>query len=91
MTVDTLNRATRRAAHLAMFPRIAPPLSKQDQSTLHRLADAARSYAHARSDARSFCHRGKRFRLHQFDGWLMVSTWSGTPVAGPIRIQGGAL
>lgn len=91
MTVDTLNRATRRAVHLAMFPRLAKPLSKQDQSTLSRLVDAARCYARARPDARSFCHRGKRFLLHQFDCWLIVSTWSGTPIAGPIRVREGAL
>ena len=88
IAADRLGRAIRRAVHGAMFTK-APPLAQADVSALDRLATAARHYAVAHPAARSVCHCGKRFRLQQFDGWLIVTTWRGEPVVGPIRIRGG--
>lgn len=88
IAADVLGRAIRRTVRYAARPEYAPP-SKSDESALCRLATAARNYARYRPGARSFAHLGKRFRLHQFDGWLIVTTWGGEPVAGPVRIRGG--
>lgn len=88
IAADVLGRAIRRAVRYAALPGSAP-LAKVDESALCRLATAARDYARYRPGARSFSHLGKRFRLHQFDGWLIVTTWGGEPVAGPVRIRGG--
>ena len=73
IAADVLGRAIRRTVRYAALPGSAPP-AKADESALSRLETAARAYARARPAALSFCHCGKRFRLHQFDGWLIVET-----------------
>lgn len=88
IAADRLGRAIRRTVRHASLPGSAG-LAKADESALSRLETAARAYARARPAAKSFCHCGKRFRLQQFDGWLIVTTWRGEPVVGPIRIRGG--
>lgn len=88
IAADVLGRAIRRTVRYAALPGSAPP-AKADESALSRLEAAARAYALYRPAGRSFCHCGKRFRLHQFDGWMIVTTWGGEPVAGPVRIRGG--
>ncbi|MCK2128003.1 hypothetical protein MX652_15060 [Thauera aromatica] len=86
IAANLLGRAIRRTVRNAALPG-SIPLAAADESALSRLAIAARDYARYRPSARSFLHMGKRFRLHQFDGWLIVTTWRGEPVVGPIRIQ----
>lgn len=86
IAADVLGRAIRRTVRYAALPGSAPP-TKADESALSRLEAAARLCA--LSAGRSFCHCGKRFHLQQFDGWLIVTTWRGEPVVGPIRIRGG--
>lgn len=85
MISDQLGRAIQRTVNHAVLPGALPP-DARDARAMSRVGTAARAYALARPDAKSFCHCGKRLRLYRFDGWLIVTTWSGVPIVGPIRI-----
>lgn len=56
-------------------------------ATLTKLLGAARRHLATKPQARAIDYRGMRFRLHQFDGWLIVLTWREQPVIGPVRIR----
>lgn len=58
-------------------------------TTLTRLLVAVRGHLAHHRKAHAFDYLGMRFRLHQFDGWVIVLTWRGQPVAGPVRIRQG--
>jgi hypothetical protein len=88
IVTDPLWGAIQRILIDASEPGTAP-LSIAHEFALERLAHVAQHYAQRRPRACSFLHKGMRFRLHKFDGWLIVTTQDGEPVAGPVRIRGG--
>jgi hypothetical protein len=59
-----------------------------DQAILRGLTKAVRARVSGDRKARSFRYRGRLFRLAQLDGWVVVMTWRGYPIAGPLRVEG---
>lgn len=62
-------------------------LTKAERARLARLLSEARKHAQRKRDSKLFEYCGARFRLMTFNGWLIVMTWNGRPLAGPVRID----
>lgn len=66
------------------------PLPKCHAVTLQKFLAAARCHAECSPTAKTFTYHGRRFWLQRADGWLTLVDNLGNPVAGPVRLDGGA-